>query len=517
MSQYTDIDTKQYRGCGFMTISKYNNKGDLIYIGDKESKEITVIETTNYNVIGTFNYHNGVIWSLDISSDDNILISCSGDFSIVFSNAKNGQLIYNISYKKIPKFITTQKNLETNLVAILSDPIGKNSNSSILIYDLNKTNNENFNFEIDYEWTFDNKPNVLLWLDETKLIVGTNEGFIIIIDIYNKEFYKEYKFHDDVIKSIVFNKTKTEILTSSLDCTAKQIILESMTLNKTYTSIVPINYAQFNHNDRKVFVGGGNEAMLVSKLSNNDLHFKIFRTTDQKLMNHIPSHFGPIRYIDKSPNSKNFISASQDGTIRIYFLKEDNQDNQSEETNDIKTFGSVSDINEVTLLDETLKIQNLTWKASKNPEKNKNIHLNNPQKNNNLFQFSNIKRESKKKEINQIPDKDDKTFKINNYLSEDKLSTLRDNNTKKNNDEKQENSTIRITNLPKDIQLKELYDIFETFGRIEDNGIFIKYYNNETMAFVRYLYRESADKAINMMNKSCYNFLILTVEIAKKN
>ena len=351
MSQFTDIDTKQYRGYGFMTICKYNNKGDLIYIGDKESKRITVIETINYNVIGTFDYHNGVIWSLDISSDDNILISCSGDFSIVFSNAKNGQLIYDISYKKIPKFITTQKNLQTNLVAILSDTIGKNSNSSILIYDLNKTNNQDFNFEIDYEWTFDNKPNVLLWLDETKLIVGTNEGFIIIIDIYNKEFYKEYKFHNDVIKSIVFNKTKTEILTSSLDCTAKQIILESMTLNKTYTSSVPINYAQFNHNDRKVFIGGGNEAMLVAKISNNDLNFKIFRTSDQKLMNHIPSHFGPIRYIDISPNSKNFISASQDGTVRIYFLKEDNEDKNFEDTNDIKIFGSISDINEISLLD----------------------------------------------------------------------------------------------------------------------------------------------------------------------
>jgi len=351
MSQFTDIDTKQYRGYGFMTICKYNNKGDLIYIGDKESKRITVIETINYNVIGTFDYHNGVIWSLDISSDDNILISCSGDFSIVFSNAKNGKLIYDISYKKIPKFITTQKNLQTNLVAILSDTIGKNSNSSILIYDLNKTNNQDFNFEIDYEWTFDNKPNVLLWLDETKLIVGTNEGFIIIIDIYNKEFYKEYKFHNDVIKSIVFNKTKTEILTSSLDCTAKQIILESMTLNKTYTSSVPINYAQFNHNDRKVFIGGGNEAMLVAKISNNDLNFKIFRTSDQKLMNHIPSHFGPIRYIDISPNSKNFISASQDGTVRIYFLKEDNEDKNFEDTNDIKIFGSISDINEISLLD----------------------------------------------------------------------------------------------------------------------------------------------------------------------
>ena len=72
MSQFTDIETKQYRGCGFMTISKYNNKGDIIYIGDKESKRITAINTINYNIIGTFDYHNGVIWSLDLSFDDNI-------------------------------------------------------------------------------------------------------------------------------------------------------------------------------------------------------------------------------------------------------------------------------------------------------------------------------------------------------------------------------------------------------------------------------------------------------------
>ena len=127
MSQFTDIDTKQYRGCGFMTIAKYNNKGDLIYIGDKESKKITVIETNYYNVIGTFDYHNGVIWSLDLSFDDNILISCSGDFSIVFSNAKNGDKIKHINNSKIPKFISTQKDFfyETNYVAVLCEGIGK--------------------------------------------------------------------------------------------------------------------------------------------------------------------------------------------------------------------------------------------------------------------------------------------------------------------------------------------------------------------------------------------------------
>jgi WD40 repeat protein len=305
-----------------MTIAKYNNKGDLIYIGDKESKRVTLIDCKNYNVIGSFDYHNGVIWSLDLSSDDNILISCSGDLSIAFSNAKNGQIIKNFIELKIPKFISTQKNLETNLVAILTDGLGRNSASTILIYDLNKVYNDDFCYDISFDFkNNDDKPLNFLWLNETKLIIGTDNGNICIADINDPENIQSFNFHSDAIKSLVFNKTKTQILTGSLDCTSKQINLDNMNVEKTYTSTVPINFACFNHNDRKVFVGGGKEAMLVAKTSDNDLNFKIYRTSDQKLVNHIPSHFGPIRYIDRSPNSTNFISASQDGTIRIYFLK----------------------------------------------------------------------------------------------------------------------------------------------------------------------------------------------------
>ena len=70
--------------------------------------------------------------------------------------------------------------------------------------------------------------------------------------------------------------------------------------------------------------------------------------------------------------------------------------------------------------------------------------------------------------------------------------------------------------MSRDVTLKELYEIFETFGRIEEKGINIKTYDDNTMAFVNYAYRESAEKAIKTMDKACFNFLVLNVEFAIK-
>ena len=74
MEEYTTLLTKIYRGHGFMTASKYNNSGDIIYITDKESKVITAVDTNNYSLIGTFEGHYGVIWNIDISNDCSISI-----------------------------------------------------------------------------------------------------------------------------------------------------------------------------------------------------------------------------------------------------------------------------------------------------------------------------------------------------------------------------------------------------------------------------------------------------------
>ena len=508
MSEYSIIETKQFRGCGFMTVCKYNNAGDLIYIGDKDSKIVTVIDTQDYNIVGTFDGHNGIVWNLDISKNDLILITASGDLSIGFFNAKNGNKIYQSNEKCIPKYVCAQKDYSTfkttNLVGIICEALTRKSTTYISIYDLDTIGEENFGEKKKLLWIKQSKPNVMTWLSDDEILICCDDGKIICRNINdtNGEFEKEYQIHTLSIKSIIWNKSRTQILTSSLDCEAKQIEIKDGRLNilYTYKSTVPINYAIWNYNDRKVILGGGIEAMNVAKTSDNDLNIKIYRTSDQKLTNHIGSHFGPIRYIDRAPNSKNFMTASQDGTVKIYFItdvetngKQVEQNTQNKENKIVfERFGNGLNYNDC-LKNETNKMINLSWKPPK------------------------VKEQVVKK--NWIPgmprptDDEEEIYKANEGIN---LDNKMDEYKKQ---EAEQNSTIRITNLPYDIKQRDLGELFDLYGRIEERGIKIKQYETRdygvsTMAFIKYVYPEAAHKAIENMDGCPLEHHIIKVEMA---
>lgn len=82
---------------------------------------------------------------------------------------------------------------------------------------------------------------------------------------------------------------------------------------------------------------------------------------------------------------------------------------------------------------------------------------------------------------------------------------------------KDENNTIRITNLPEETQDGDIRDLFKDFGRI--TRIFLakdkNTGNSKGFAFVSYDSRESASRAIKGVNGHGYNNLILSVEWAR--
>ena len=523
--EYINIDTKQFRGAGFMTVSKYNNSGEQIYVADKDSKCIVAIETCGYNVIGSFDGHNGVIWSLDISSDDSILISCSGDLSICFWKTNNGSLHHQFIEKCIPKYVCTQKKLLTNLVGIICEGIGKKYSTYISIYDLDQINSNNFTEKTKILWNRTSKPTVLTWLNETVLIIGCDDGKLILKNINDIDdtIDIEYQIHNGLIKSIIWNRMQTQILTGSLDCTAKQVDVRTWEIKATYKSTVPINWACWNHNEKKVFIGGGIEAMNIAKTSNNDLNLKIYRTSDQKLTNHMASHFGPIRYIDKSPCSKNFITASQDGTVKIYFIKDDNsnekQKQKPEEKNILepKIFENFGSCFKYQLTLEINKLENLSWKPKPKvdniikwvpgmpPQVEKNISKSNTNINTNTNTNTNTT-------IYNSGKKDSELYGIgscSDYTTE-KLNQLK-------LEQEKQNCSIRITNLPMDIQPRDLAELFDLYGRIADrDGIKIKNYEDTTMAFIKYMYPESAAKAIENLNSTAIDHNVIGVEYARQ-
>ncbi len=568
MEQFNMIETKVFRGMGFINIIKYNNAGNLIYVGDKDSKTINAIDTINYEVVGMFHGHLGVVWNIDISQNDQIMISCSGDLSICFWNTIDGTLVFKSLEKCVPKYLCVQKKsngcgiTHTNLVGVICEAITKKTPTYIKIFDIDNLNSEG----CVLEWNRNSKPNVLTWLNNTTLIIGCDDGKIVLrnIEDLNGLNESEFQIHKSAIKSIVWNKSQSQILTGSIDCEAKCTDINTWNVISTYTSSVPINWACWNHNDRKILIGGGIEAMNVAKTSNNDLNLKIFRVQGQKLTHHLGSHFGPIRYIDKSPIGKNYASASQDGTAKIYIIKD--EENGPEEHvlkqnvakqdicsnyDEYKYFG-MDPYTKIILLTETNKMENLSWKSKTNTNTNIEKKIANvpvykskwipgmPKPNNNSENCS-------KSSATFVSD--DNVYKIGSMInSMDKMVTTTNFSEQTNNDntykinslddinekikkfnqhDSHSNSniyanTVRVTNLPPDITKKDLVDLFDIYGRIVDgDGIKIKHYENSfdktTMAFVKYMYEESASKAVGGLDGYVLNHYLIRVEMSRPN
>ena len=504
------LNVKQFRGQGFMTVSKFAPSGNLLFIADKDSKYVSLISTINNQLVGTYNGHNGVIWHLDISSDSNYMITCSGDMSCIVWDVKTGNILNIIRETGIPKYIS----INNNLVAIACEPISKRSKSYIIIYSLDDLINGIINpiAKLNEEQSI--RATTVSWLSDELIIATYDNGLIKKIDYKLDSIIQEEKVHDESIKSICFSSSKTDFLTGSIDKCAKIIDIDTLKINKTFKSTVPINSAIYTPDNLYVILGGGIEAMMVAKTSDNDLRTKIYQISNEKLYKQITNHFGPLRYLHFNPNKSSFATASQDGTVKIHYFDPITITNLNSNSNsnfdsdfdsnsnldfEFELFGlaAVKNPEELGLNNEIVKIEEINTTASTSDTSkqtnNNNNNNNNHNKNHSIEQNYPVGHPLHKSEV-KISE-----YKINSKIEGEYKSVY----------------AIKVTNLPEDVDITELWEMFEYYGRIENNGIRIKKFYNDTVAFVNYLNIESATKAIEKCNKKRIGFCIIGVEMTQ--
>ena len=462
---------KQYRGCGYMTVSRFNNTGDLLYIGDKDSKIITVIELKRMMIIGSFEGHCGIILSIDISEDDEILVSCSGDLSVIFWEAKTGILLKKVIDTMVPKYISIQKLKKNNYVAIYYEGLINKNDNKIQIYDLINLDNP-----IQIIECTGMRVNIMRWFTCERLILGCDDGSINIIDINDNEYLEKYKFHEKGIRSFDMNKNSTELLTGSLDNKSKIIDINKWEVKEEFNLSYPINYAIYSKNNKKVIIGGGNDVKLIANSETNDLNLKFINIKSKKVTQEYTSHFGPIKYIDKCKNNNILVTASQDGTVKIYLYEE------YKDMNEYDRFGiglEKSD-NELLLSDVSINITtngNNIIKKKEEPKSNWIVGMPKP-------------KEVIEKSLFKIKERE--------IINEPEII----------------NTTLKISNLPNDIDIDSLKDLLEMYGRITDMSR-LKYYDSDTILYVTYSHKDSCDKAIKMLDKKKMGYMIIDVDYHK--
>ncbi len=525
------IDIKVHsRADGFVSKVIYNNVGDIAYIGDKGGRKILALSTSDNKIVGSFEGHNGIIWDMDLTDDDNILMSCSGDLSVILWDAKTGNGLSKLELLAgIPERISIQKGEETKYAMICFKP--RKESQKLMFFDLSNINETMVPIKV-INWNYESPITSIKWLNAGKYLVGCKNGNLILRDYGNDEFIESHDIHTDSIQTIEINRSKTVILTSSLDKTVKETSLDGFAILKTYNSPVPVNCAIYTKKDREVVIAGGIHAIKVANVSNNDFGIKFFRSKDQKLMRQIIYHDGPVRSMSASPVGNNIITGSQDGTAVVYILQaeteEDNQESESdagfkqisnitsEEENDIyKLVGTylkdgktqvhyVNNPKVVTRTNNSKQVDNNTSKEDEFTVDTSFI----------MERMRQNQEETKKEEQNEdlytfnFPDSNTNT-NSNTYSSSTSNETSRRPN--------RELTTIRVSNFPSSsIQDARawLSKEFSDHGDIQRINLDSKNISkNGIIGYVTYFYKSCAERAVELKNGARVEYQVLCVEL----
>lgn len=513
LEEYTDISVKKIRGNGFITLSRYDNDAKNLYVCDQESAVIRKIDTNDYVLNKTFEGHNGIIWDLGISSND-MMVSVSGDLSYIVWEISSGDVILKKEVEGIPKI--ARFNNTGDKVAIYINSLGKNNEKKVIVLNnVSKENLANDQYET-IEIQTEEVVTAMEWYNDN-LLFGFQNGRMSLVSTDNssdERVIRTVQLHNNVIKMFdKSNKFENMWLSASSDGTAKEFNIETFETVYTYEHKYPVNVARYNYNNRKIYLGGGQEAMEVAKTNDNDLTLKVYKRGG-KMTNIINGHFGPIRDLNFTRVNNNFVTAGQDGIVIVHLIDKIQDSNEQQEQSQSKD----SPTKVISKRDELL---NDIFGNNENDEKMDEIRGDTIKMKN--LNYKKPKEQTQKKYIPGMA-------KPQHVIEQEKFeSNLREN--KRHNDDssvasRREMHAIKVFGLDPNTSERKIRDIFENFGRItggrgvkliKTNKEFMKLngkkqHYEDLLVIINYTHRDSAERAVSSMHKTVFDRVLIDVE-----
>lgn len=300
-----------------ITQIKYNREGDLLFSCSKDLKP-NVWWSLNGERLGTYNGHQGAVWSLDVDWSTSKLITGSGDMSTKIWDVEFGKVLASIPAKSSVR--TTTFSYSGNQAAYTTDK-AMGQNCELFIIDV-RTADSSLSHQdpVLRVPILQSKVTSMLWgaLDET-IITGHENGHISLYDVRNGKQINSVNDHTNSINDMQLNKDGTMFVTASKDTSAKLFDSESLLCLKTYKTERPVNSASISPILDHVVLGGGQDAMEVTTTSSRAGKFdsRFFHLIYEEEFARLKGHFGPINSLAFHPDGKSYASGGEDGFVRV--------------------------------------------------------------------------------------------------------------------------------------------------------------------------------------------------------
>lgn len=274
--------------------------------------------SNNGERFGTYNGHQGALWTVDVDPTTTLLATGGADNTIRLWEVRTGKLV------KTWEFGTAIKRVEfsedgTQLLGVTERRQGQLS--SIMVFDINQDGEQPETYTMRI--VVDDIPKVTVagfsYLSKF-IIAGHEDGSVTQYDSKDGSELIHVYPHEAQITDLQWSSDRTYFITASKDKTAKLIDARTLDVLKTYVADTPLNSAAIAPHPDYVILGGGQAAMDVTTTSTRQGKFeaRFYHKIFEEEVGRVRGHFGPLNYIAVDPTGKCYCSGGEDGYVRVH-------------------------------------------------------------------------------------------------------------------------------------------------------------------------------------------------------
>jgi len=303
-----------------LTQIKFNAEGDLLFSCSKDHI-INVWFSHNGERLGTYDGHNGTVWTIDVDSQSKFMVSGSADNTLKLWSVSTGKCLYTWEFPTAVKRVAFSDDDE-QVVCITEQRMGYQG--AIRVFNINREGDgKRQSLEPAHMFNpIGSKATVCAFTYLPGLVVtGHESGKVALFDIKTgDEVLNNERAHMDVVTDLQLSSDRTYFVTSSKDKTARIHDTKTLMVIKTYSTETPLNSAALAPNRPYVLLGGGQEAMSVTTTSTRQGKFetRFWHKVFEEEVGRVKGHFGPINTIAVHPAGNCYASGGEDGFVRVH-------------------------------------------------------------------------------------------------------------------------------------------------------------------------------------------------------
>ncbi|KAJ7250530.1 WD40 repeat-like protein [Mycena haematopus] len=284
-----------------------------------EDYVISVWSSHNGERIGTYDGHNGSVWTVDVDSKSRFLVSGAADNTLRLWNVSSGECLYTWEFPTAVKWVAFNED-DTKIVCITEQRIAYPS--AIRVFDINREGDgTNQSQEPLYFFNpMGSKARVCAFtLTPNIIMTGHESGKVALFNVQTgEEIESNERAHSDRVMDLQLSKDRTYCITSSRDKIARIHDTKTLKVITTYATDTPLNSAALAQTRPYVLLGGGLEAMSIPTTSKSNFETRFWHQVYEEEVGRVKGHFGPINTIAVHPAGTSFATGGEDGFVRVH-------------------------------------------------------------------------------------------------------------------------------------------------------------------------------------------------------